>query len=859
MGVSGGVHRWRYSSHQPHAITTMASSALPIKIGCTTTIAATYFDGDEDPPWSQEVFGADAAEKVLEATVIASVRGRWRVHVPFDNTSYVLSNGELTHAPATCRKCWPVEGQDYQDAPSGAAAPSVAGVRALGDGGAGVQSADLPVPGLPNLGPESADEDSEDERPLDLLARAAVNRRSPSPTRSDRGVTNPLRDPVQRPRKSKRSIASRDEVAELEISSASSLGQASDNTGSDEDWVSENVYSTTAGRGRGRGNGDGGRRTGREGDGGRGRRRRRTPDPAQHGEGPTHITRHGQRWNKGQGRTTDPYQTGSGFRDQPRFTLYGYTLADEMVFFQHLFPPCLVVGIVNATIETAKVKLNNRQGWSIEVGELWCFLGLKTYMMIFPMAGPVEHFWEAPVDMNTIYVEHNLGRFGMTVNRFREIERCFTLPHHGRMDDIFNPVRKFVDMWNANMVEAFIPGWVIVVDESMAKWLGKGMPGLMVVPRKPTPKGREAHTTACGVTGVIIFYEIYEGKEKMNGKEFVKEAGKNPAKALRCTKAWFRSGRVIVVDSGFASVTLAAHLFDNGLYMIGNVKTADRSFPKEWLLSQVPRRGMRAMCTTTVTTPCGNTMHLLATADMDKQPMALVGSAGTSAEGRTLHRKFTTIKADGTFFLREASLDQDHLHELYRAHFNALDKHNSVRQGGHCFEDSWRTTNWATREFQAVWGVTEVNAWLLYKRLKPGEESLSFDIFRRRLCYKMLMHPTWVEERRRMRSAGLSTTVPGDPHPYLCMTRKESGMPNQKTCAYCSAKTSWYCACTASEDFIGVFCCNPNTGRQCFALHRAGVKTPNRKSDAQKRRWERAREHTRSGRGRGRARRGGRI
>ena len=582
------------------------------------------------------------------------------------------------------------------------------------------------------------------------------------------------------------------------------------------------------------------------------------PDPALFDEGPTHITRHGQRWNKGQGRTTDPYHTGSGFRDQPRFTLYGYTLADELSFFQHIFPPSLLVGIVNATIETARVKLK-RYAWTLELGELWCFLGLKTYMMIFPMAGPVEHYWEAPVDESTIYVDHNLGRFGMTVNRFKEIERCFTLPHYGRMDDTFDPVRKFVDMWNANMAEAYIPGWVIVVDESMAKWLGKGMPGLMVVPRKPTPKGRESHTTACGVTGVIIFYEMYEGKDKMKDKEFVKEAGKNPAKALRCTKNWFRSGRVVIVDSGFASVALAAHLFDNGLFMIGNVKTADRSFPKAWLLSNVPRRGMRAMCTSNVTTPRGNTMHLLATADMDKQPMALLGSAGTSGEGRTLHRKFTTIKADGSFYLREASLEQDHLHEVYRTYFNVLDRHNSIRQGGHCFEDSWRTANWATREFQAVWGITEVNAWLLYKRLKPGEGSLSFDKFRRTLCYKMLMHPAWVEERRRMRSAVAAITVPGDPHPYLCLPRKESGIPNQRTCGYCKAKTSWYCACTSSEHSLGTFCCNPNTGRQCFANHRAGVKTPNRKSDAQKRRWERAREDIqRSGRGRGRARRGGR-
>eukprot|EP00976_Prorocentrum_cordatum_P043027 872158-Prorocentrum_minimum.AAC.1 len=41
------------------------------------------------------------------------------------------------------------------------------------------------------------------------------------------------------------------------------------------------------------------------------------------------------------------------------------------------------------------------------------------------------------------------------------------------------------------------------------------MPGLMYVVRKPTPLGREMHTTTCAESRVICFAERYEGKHVM--------------------------------------------------------------------------------------------------------------------------------------------------------------------------------------------------------------------------------------------------------------------------------------------------------------------------------------------------------
>eukprot|EP00873_Tetraselmis_striata_P046011 jgi/Tetstr1/466275/TSEL_000955.t1 len=87
---------------------------------------------------------------------------------------------------------------------------------------------------------------------------------------------------------------------------------------------------------------------------------------------------------------------------------------------------------------------------------------------------------------------------------------------------------------------------------------------------------------------------------------------------------------VVVLDAGFMSVRTALAFFMHGLYIIGNVKTAHAYMVKEWLLSQVPNRGDRATATTTISV-AGQEVSLLAAADMDKQPMVLLGTAGTSS------------------------------------------------------------------------------------------------------------------------------------------------------------------------------------------------------------------------------------
>jgi len=101
-------------------------------------------------------------------------------------------------------------------------------------------------------------------------------------------------------------------------------------------------------------------------------------------------------------------------------------------------------------------------------------------------------------------------------------------------------------------------------------------------------------------------------------------------------------------------------------------------------------------------TPDGLNVSLLAFIDVDKQPMALLGTTWSSNHCQTIIRKFTTIRADGAYNVRETTLDHDDVHDKYRFYFDTLDKHNSVRQGRACQETSWHTHKLCIRDFQML-------------------------------------------------------------------------------------------------------------------------------------------------------------
>ena len=248
-------------------------------------------------------------------------------------------------------------------------------------------------------------------------------------------------------------------------------------------------------------------------------------------------------------------------------------------------------------------RLGFGSAWEVTPGLVWSFFGYNMAILTLHTGGPKEDMWLSAPNWDyhdTLWLPPDMGRFGMDWPKFKNLMRAFCLPTYDQIEDPFSPIRRFVDRWNSKMAATLIPGPIICVDESMGLWVGRrnkegavnrlGMPGWQFVGRKPTNKGREMFTTACCDTGIVIFVELHEGAVRMSRKEFVAEWGKNPSKAMRCVKPWFGSGRLVIIDSGFASVKCAHGMAEHGMYVVGNVKSASAGFPKAVQLP-LPRDG----------------------------------------------------------------------------------------------------------------------------------------------------------------------------------------------------------------------------------------------------------------------------
>ena len=196
--------------------------------------------------------------------------------------------------------------------------------------------------------------------------------------------------------------------------------------------------------------------------------------------------------------------------------------------------------------------------WRVNVNDIWQWLGVWFYMLAFPVAGERRaYFNPAPGKPHCFGPRHALEETlqrgknggGKGCKWFENMQACFELPTgpNARESDPFMATRYMWDTCRATFNAAVSPGWIMTLDESMVKWLGKSMPGLMVVPRKPTPMGLEVHTLCCSLSGVLVNFEVFEGKEAMESREFVNQktdAGvinKSTALTLRCLKSYFSS------------------------------------------------------------------------------------------------------------------------------------------------------------------------------------------------------------------------------------------------------------------------------------------------------------------------------
>eukprot|EP00965_Chrysotila_dentata_P016952 562191-Pleurochrysis_carterae.AAC.2 len=174
--------------------------------------------------------------------------------------------------------------------------------------------------------------------------------------------------------------------------------------------------------------------------------------------------------------------------------------------------------------------------WKVTKDDLVQWMGVWYYMLAFPQPGDRRLYFKTNIAFGPSHrLEETMELGGNSspskgVRWFENMLATFRLPLHatttpgtqaGEADDDLLQVRRMWDDRRKVFLSRVTPGWFIIVDESMVKWVGRGMPGLMVVPRKPTPMGLELHTVCCAMSGILVNFEVYEGHKRMETKPFV--------------------------------------------------------------------------------------------------------------------------------------------------------------------------------------------------------------------------------------------------------------------------------------------------------------------------------------------------
>ena len=173
----------------------------------------------------------------------------------------------------------------------------------------------------------------------------------------------------------------------------------------------------------------------------------------------------------------------------------------------------------------------------------------------------------------------------MSRNRFEEILRYLSFAPSSMQPpfkDRFWKIREMVRQFNENMAKVFSPGWITCLDESMSIWTNMfTCPGWMVVPRKPHPFGNEWHTICCGISGIMFYLELVEGKDcppdlpDLNCNKFSNTVNL----LLQMCSTIFGSGRIVILDSGFCVLKGIVELAKNVVFTGAQIKKR-RYWPK---------------------------------------------------------------------------------------------------------------------------------------------------------------------------------------------------------------------------------------------------------------------------------------
>ena len=468
-------------------------------------------------------------------------------------------------------------------------------------------------------------------------------------------------------------------------------------------------------------------------------------------------------WKKG-GWKVNRRELAGGLKRKPQIHMPLVENASEIDFLMHFSPTDFIMKILSDMNDEGRLRSSSWQDVSYK--EFICFLGIIYSMLVYDLSETDMYWWTQD---RGPFKGMNYGKY-MSKNRFNLIHKYFLDPSEELTSEEKDElIMLLVEATNRTFIDALTPGYILVLDESMVKSYHRGLKGKVKIIRKPRPIGNEFKNVCDGQTQIVLKLELYEGKDIMKEKDFVKDFGATVATSLRLTDPWKSSGRIVIGDAWFGSIKCAVQLWNiNGLHSNLLVKNNHKMYPRS-MLSDVTDRGTWRSATATI-----DDVPLLAVKFIDLKPKQFITTYNTDQPGPPRETKHHGL------------IPRPMVAFEYLTFADGIDRHNHFRTGGKGLEDVWRTKSPHVRQFAGIFSFVFTNAFLAYKYFKDKKAShLDFKI---KLSRAMLKYDG---DNKSTRSSNVHPSKPPagagvalheiKPLPLNEKTKK----PKQNNCFYC--------------------------------------------------------------------------
>lgn len=475
--------------------------------------------------------------------------------------------------------------------------------------------------------------------------------------------------------------------------------------------------------------------------------------------------------------------------------------------FKHFFPPALIENSVRATNQTGHRKCG--ASWKdIDEGLFMTFIA---YWLAMGYHEIRSDYWSTEEE-HPMFVNHKFGRYGISRNRFDQIISCLSfIPNTAAPPTDLEQVRTMQVAFNEHMEKAYAPSWLVCVDESMVPWYRPSKcPVWIHIPDKPTQRGMEFHTASDHSPNVIFRVELV--RDPLATKYQDSCSDKVSSLTLRMVDHLRGTGRVVILDSYFATLETAIQLLRHGLYSTMVLKKR-----AHWpALTQGEELQEK--------TAAGAVGSVVARTGVVTDKRKGTKKVSVIEVGqKDVHRSLLVMSTWGTTELVDGvgvkpvvrkvynPLNDEYImHEFFRPAVihvlkiacHSTDDLNRVRGGSNALEYVWRTKSWVHRSFTFFIALSEANSLNVYNDIH--HKKLSLQEFRQALVKEIIPVPS--EE-----VAAMAAPAPG-PAPLIrhfwCSMPKNTHFTGgrfvtdpafsdypKRQCVVCGKRTRHFCIC----------------------------------------------------------------